>query len=414
MSWLTADLQQYFDSLQGFEAVLPSSRVQNKPLLLMIYDALSYEKELTQRDLGHVRLLIFLADRVVIPGLDNARNLVESEVFCNRSFPTFAQKEIRYSLEYIAFLLARHGHGKDTPLPLKQGVKIWRLVERFPEVEKGLIVDFVDWLHSKQFSHRSIASVLRELLKFKQWMSNVGIDSIKSVGNQEVMAYLEVRDNGNKLLSKQRSLSDLKPFFYYIKDKIDGSILVPSLTIRVLRPTGAETKANTQEIEALWDAVGNGCAEGQGALMLALVLGYGCTLKTLPQLQTTQEPELLEYESQGPVRLGSKTRTLNLQNAPPWLKKLLADHWVKGHLFKSPHGSKRDLPISPEYCQNQVKMLVKAILGYPIPVNRLERGALRLSARNRPLTEFMSLSQDLGKGRKSRFLLWVDAHRLGA
>ncbi len=238
------------------------------------------------------------------------------------------------------------------------------------------MADYVEWLFTEQFSIKCIAESLIELVKVSVWMKTIGVGSIKSIGEREIEDYLKARWQGGKLTSKQRYLSHIKPFYYYVKERIDGSLEIPLLTVKVLRATGTETKANTNEIEILWEGLASGQSKGPGALMLALVLGYGFTLKTLTRLQGTIEGDVLHYEEQQPVRLGKKQRQISLQNAPEWLKKLLAGHRSSGYLFQTSYSFKRGLPVSAEYCQREVQKLVKAMLGYAISVNRLERGAL--------------------------------------
>lgn len=404
MDWLPQSLQTYFQGLSGFDDLLPPIRVQNKPLLKLVYEALLQEGSLSRVDLNHINSLIHLADRVVIPDLCSGKNLAEAEIFCVRKCPSLSKPAIRYCLRYIAFLLTRHV--TLDPQKLKQDLIIWRLVQRFPSVQQGLVADYIDWCHEKAFSPVTIYNGLRELLKFYRWTQIQGIASFLNVNHKTLMAYLEERHKGDKVTSKQRSLAHLKPLFFYAKDRIDGTIKVPDLVVHAPKNQGLPNAANSEEVERLWQALEKQEITGSYALMLGLIIGYACPVKMLPLLRLSETPYVLTYEYRQASRLGVSTRVLDLSNAPDWLKQCLPNR-NEGFLFQTSHGIKRHSPISTMHCKRIIAKTTRHVLGYSIPINRLERGMLQVIAGRSSLLTFLKQSKGFNLNNNSLLLIWL-------
>jgi integrase len=413
---LPIGLRQYFEALRdGLQALLPPCRVQNKPFLLILQKSIEQEPNITAYDVHHLKAIMAMADHVVFPSIHDVKSACDAESHLIRTYLWFRKAEIRSTLKWAVLLLARHGHLEANLATIEIEFRIWRWVQWFHPIEQGFLVDFIRWLECKAFSLRSILSILREYRKLKGWMRDHSLSSLGDVDNIALQRYLLVRAYDQQNTSKQRILANLRPLFYYYKEAIHGGYTVPDVSVPVRHALGVSVSASGKDIQALWQAIKNHQLPAMAALMLVLVLGHGLPLKALPLLRLGGEPFSLDYWEQLPARKGRSKRIICLEWCFPWLIQLweayLAQHPTRqGYLFTSGHGQKRGRPVSVEYCQRQVQAAVKGVLGYPIPVNHLERGALKRLARHKPLAECISLTSETSKGRLTRMMTWLCQH----
>jgi integrase len=411
-------IQQYFDALAyGLDEVLPSCRVQNKHFLLSLYDALQGETSITEPDLAHLKTIKAMADNVVFPPVKDTKSCCEAEAYLVQTCPQLSKKQIRLALQWAFLLLARHGQIQ-TDLPtVEQWLRIWRLIQTFHPLEQGFVSEAVRWMVSKSFSPRSILDTLREYRKLKQWMADHEFVSIGQIGNVEIHRYLLSRACGKSNASKQKILGSLRSLFHYYKEAVEGGYTIPNFSVPAPRPLGVNQSASSQEIERLWKAIQTQQLPAMAGLMLVLILGHGLPLRALPLLKLTDQYDVLTYEERLPSRRGVQLREVCLNLNESWILSLGESYLATRnappdypYLFSSGHGGKRKRPVSVEYCQRQVQTSVQGVLGYPIPANHLERGAIKQLARVNPLCRFMDLTSQLPKSRITLMMYWLMLH----
>lgn len=414
MPSIPKDFRPYFDALAyGLAELLPPYRVKNTAFLLMLHDAVQVEPALTVYDTEHLKRIMAMTDTVIFPPITDVKTCCEAEAFLIRACPKFCKKEVRLTLKWAFLLLARHGQVKAELAKVEVWFRAWRIVQSFHAIEQGFLSDFIRWLTDKRFSPRSILDTLREYRKFKSWMLDHDVASLEQVGNVEVQRYLLSRAFEQSNGSKQKILGGLRPVFYYYQEAIHGGFVVPDFTVKAPRALGVNSSASSQEINQLWAAIEARKLPAMAALMLVLIMGYGLPLKALPLLRLTGQVGILTYTEQLPCRRGLKERIIVINFSLPWLSELWhvwleeRETGASDYLFTSGHGQRRNRPASVEHCQQQVKAFVTTVLGYPIPVNHLERGAFKQLARQKPLTEFMCLTAEAPKSRLTRMMTWL-------
>lgn len=412
MQRLPEAIQSYFESaLYGLEALLPWGRIQNKPLLELVYQALLLEPAYTPTDIAHIQALITLADRFPIPVFIDSKSLIETEAYL-LVVSCLPQTQIRYCLEYLYFLLCRHGLIPDVLSQSRLWLSIWRVVQRFEPLAQGLVVDYIRWLCDQSF--RSIYDCVLELLKFQTWRTSQNPNTIEEVSNLTLAQYLEGRGKKLKPSTRKRALGNLRTFFHYYKTMVNGGYSIPELSVYAPTCLGLNQSANSLEVKKLLEILENNVLPPEEGLMLAFVLGFGLPLKALPLLRITSQPGRLLYHDQRPSRLGVIERVIQLPTETPWLNQLfLAYLQQRGvppsypYLFVTPYALKRLCPVSVEYCQGRVQSAIQKVLGYPLAVNHLERGAVKALARQLTLTDFMSQTQAVPLTRQTRMMYWL-------
>ena len=415
---LPVPLRRYADALvNGFQDLLPPFRLRNKAFLLTVLDCMEQEKGLTVLDHGHFSRIRAMADCVTFPPIQDVKSYAMAEVYLNQTCPQYSKKQIRLSLEWAFLLLARHGHVQADLETIRPWLLVWRMVQRFHPLEQGFLSDFIAWLSCLGFSPKSIGSSLREYQKFKAWMVSQDIGSLGAIRNIELQRYLLYRACGQQNGSKQKILGNLRAVFYYYKWRIDGGFTIPDYTVKAPRPLGVNVSASHQQISQLWEAIEAENLPAMAGLMLALVMGYGLPLKVLSLLRLTDTPGRLAYTDRLPSRQGVREHAVLMNLQAPWLASLWRESLFQRnvspdcpYLFTSGHGQRRKRPVSVEYCQKKVQEAVTRVLGYPIPVNHLERGAMKGLALEKPLSEFMSLTDQVPKTRLTRMMTWLCQH----
>lgn len=408
-------IENYFCSVaHGLPCFLPGCRNQNRAFLLNLYEAFKREPRFTAYDLSHALIVLGMADRMTFPPITDVKTLAQAEAFLIQSLPRFNRKKIRLALEWVFLLLARHDRVEADLSVIRPWLSIWRMVQAFHAVEQGFLSDCIRWMLSKEFAPRSILDILQEYRKFKTWMSSQCLDSLGQVGNAEIQRYLLERAYRQTNGSKGRILGNLRTVLHYYKDAIDGGFRLPDCTIKVSRMPGTESSARGDEIARLWDALQTRWFPAMAALMLALILSYGLSLRALPLLRMKEPTGRLLWTERLPCRRGVREQEIQLDLGMPWL----ADLWERvlrqrkthsdyPYLFTSGHSRRRQRPVSVDFCQKAVQDAVQGVLGYPIPVNNLERGAFKRLARQKPLTEFMHLTAQAPKSRLTRLMYWL-------
>jgi site-specific recombinase XerD len=415
MAWLPCYLVDYFERLRdGLEPLFPECRVQNKGLLLHVYACLEQERGITSCDIKHLKTLIALADKCCIPSPRSPKELAEAEAYLTQVDSGIPLTDIQYALGWLFMLFSRYQVGEARALEKQQWLKTWRLVQAFPVTEYGFVTDYIGWLVRQGFSPRSVYDCVRELSRFKHWMDAQDRTSLKTITNFDVQAYLVECYPKHQTLSKKRVLSSLKPLFHYFKG-IDGAFHVPDFTIKAFHPLGLSDAANSLEISRLWEGLEKNHFSAEASMMLVLVLGYGLSVKALPMLKIEDEEQgLLSYVEQRSSRQGGSDRAIQLDLASPWLSSL----WTRylqcrqapdchGYVFVSSYASRRGMPVSTAYCQRLIQGSVKLFLGYPVSVNRLERGAVKALALASSLPQFMRQTESLPLTPKTRLMIWL-------
>lgn len=414
MADLPEAIRPYFEAMvHGLEGVLPISRIQNRALLLKLQGAWEAEPGFSKLDLEHLRTIMEMADRVAFPVIQDVKTFCKAEVFLYQVLPNMGRYEIRLAMRWMLFLLARHGHLDVDLSTIQDWLLVWRGMQKMPTNEKAFMEGFIHWLDSKGFSPRSMTDILREARKFRGWMNGHGLKSLGEIGNLELQRYLLHRANGYKHSSKQQLLGRIRPMLHYYQEEVEGGYRVPDYTVKVPRLLGVTESATSEEIETLLEALEKNELPAMAGLMLVCVLGYGIPLKTLSLLELTGEPGVLIYRDRLPSLGGSLERCLTLDLSWPWIASYWWD-WTAGrvegmtsYLFTSGHGQKRGRPISTTHCSRVIQAATKEVLGYSVPVNHLERGALKRLARMTSLAQFMELTADLSKSRLTRMMCWL-------
>jgi hypothetical protein len=415
MSWMPQDAQAYlFNALHGLAALLPPCRFQNRPLYGLLAQALHHEPQLTKYDREHLDTLFALADRVLLPAMASPKQLAETEAYLSQRCSDIGTKRIRYALRWLFVLLARHGLIETDLAVATRWTTIWRRVQAFKPMEQLRVSEYIDWLVSKRFSVQTINDCIRELWRFTGWMTQTALPAIESVTNDTLAQYVLERGGLTATISKKSVLSSLKPYLYYYQYAVNGGFRVPSLTYKVGSCQGVSISANSEALGLLWEAMADQRVSGLPGLLLFLVLAYGLPLRVLPHLRLTTTPHTLMYTEQRPSLLGIQERTLPLALSAPWMvtlweNALQARNATAGYpyLVGSGHGVRRGKPVSVDHCQRMVQLAVKGVLGYPIAVNHLSRGALKHLAKTNPLTDFMAQSQPTPLSKHTRLMTWL-------
>lgn len=421
MVYLPEDIRPYFEALcHGLEGLLPTKRVENKAFLLSLYEGLELEPRLTEPDRKHLKVIMAMAERVAFPPIHDVKTYCEAEAYLRQVCPQFSKKRIRLALEWALFLLARHGRVKGSLESLRVWLSVWRLVQVFKSIEQGFMSDFIGWMVQTGLSPQSIWGIIRETRKFKAWMEMNHIASIGHIGNLELQRYLLSRACNYKIASKQKFLGNLRTLFHYYKEAIDGGFIIPDYMLATARLVGVNVSANREEIDCLWTALEDGQLPAMAALMLVFVMGYGLPLKALPLLELSWELGCLTYTERLPCRQGELERLIRLDLSLPWLaaywQAYMGDREAEGYpyLFVSSYGQRRKRPVSVDYCQRYVQAAVQSILGYPIPVNQMERGAIKAMANGCTVTEFMAKTEDIPRTKRTRLMAWLASRQSGA
>jgi hypothetical protein len=419
MPWLPASLKQYFEALNGLESVLPVNRLKNRPLLLRIYRALQQEATITATDLRHLKTLKTIADAVVIPPFTDAKGFVATEHHLCHGGLGLSGKQIRYTLRAMAMLMARHEDLAESPETLRLWMPVWRELQRFATLEQPIMTGYVSWLLKQQFATETIRQSLRELVRFRHWLAGVGTVnqtpvSLDTLDERYLYDYLTQRAQGCHQDSKARYWYHLKPFFHYLQEALDGGLRVPEVIAPQSNKVVGWSNVSSATIDRLWQALESGDAQGDGALMLALVLGYGLPLKVLPLLRYDHQHGLsvvLHYNEQQQARLGVQERSISLDLTKPWLASLWAGVIAHrpgnamAYLFQSPYGHRRGVSVSTEHCARALKATVQAVLGYTLTPKALELATLNHKARHTPLPDFMAETDGLTKSKVSRLYI---------
>ncbi len=415
MAWLPFYLVDYFERLRdGLEPLFPECRIQNKGLLLHVYACLEQERGITSCDIKHLKTLIALADNCCIPSIKCPKDLAEAEAYLAQVDSGIPITDIQYALGWLFMLFSRYQVGEARTLEKQQWLKTWRIIQSFPVTEYGFVTDYIGWLARQGFSPRSVYDCVRELSRFKHWMHVQDGTSLKTITNFDVQAYLLECYPKHQAISKKRVLSSLKPLFHYYKG-IEGSFNVPDFTIKAFHPLGLSDSANSLEITQLWEGLENGHFSAEVSIMLLLVLGYGLSVKALSMLKIEDEDQgLLSYVEQRPSRQGVSERAFQLDPASPWLSSLWSRYLEcrqaplsYRYVFVSSYASRRGMPVSTAYCQRLIQGSVKLFLGYPVSVNRLERGAVKALALALSLPQFMRQTESLPLTPKTRLMIWL-------
>jgi hypothetical protein len=298
-------------------------------------------------------------------------------------------------------------------------LRVWRLVQQFPDTDYGFLVGLIQWFEEKGFSPRSMADTLQEYRKLTRWMVKRGIISLGEVDNLKLQRYLLGWACGQSNASKQKILGNLRAAFHYYQESVDGGYRIPDYVVKAPRPLGINVSAKSEEIDALWEALQAGHCSPMTGLILVLIIGYGLPVRSLPLLRLTGKPGGLVYTERRPSRLGVMERWIQLDLQTPWLTRLWEAYLNQRkaspdypYLFVSRHSQRRKKPVSVDFCQTQVQAEVEKILGYPIPANYLERGALKRLAQRTPLTDFMGKTEHIPLCRRSRLMYWLINSRL--
>lgn len=414
MADLPQSIRPYFEAMvHGLEGLLPTSRIQNRGLLLNLQCAWEAEPGFSKQDVEHLRTIMDMADRVAFPLIEDVRTFCEAEVFLFQTLPNMGRYEIQLAMRWMLLLLGRHGYLDVDLSTIQDWLPVWRGVQLLPADERTLTEGFIHWLERKRFSPRSMTDILREGRKLRAWMNGHGLKTLDGIDNLALQRYLLHRANGYKHSSKQQILGRIRPMLYYYQEAVNAGYRVPDYTVKAPRLLGVSESATSEEIETLLDAMAKNELPAMAGLMLVCVLGYGIPLKNLPLLELTGELGVLTYKDRLPALGGRLERCLSLDVSWPWIASYWRD-WmaerVEGvgfYLFTSGHGQKRGRPVSVTHCQRAVQAATKAVLGYAVPVNHLERGALKRLARMTSLTQFMAMTSSLPKTRLTRMMVWM-------
>lgn len=416
MGWLPQKVSQYFDSVYyGASLLLPEIRQANRPFLLKVNEALQLEEHLTSVDIDHLETLMHLSDLIKIPAWHDIKSLVAAEIYLTKRLTFFPKKAIRYCLEYLYHLLSRHGRIKPE-MKIPTWFSIRRRVQRFPECEQAIVSDFIDWMLLNQFSPASILDRVRELHSFRGWMEAQGIESMDQITKDRAFQYLHERGCSCQVSTYQKLGVHLQAFFDYYREQVDRRF--PVFSISHFRPaSGHGADANSEEVQRLWGALKGGNLYPEAALMLIFVLGIGLPLKVLPLLRLTERPGMLAYDFQRPNRQGVIEYEISIPLDETWI----ATYWTAYlktrkapsdyvYLFTSRIAIKRRQSVSSEYCRRKLQHLVTELLGYPIAVNRLERGSLKALAGRLGYEKFMERLQDVPLSNRTKLFLWLQRH----
>jgi hypothetical protein len=143
-------------------------------------------------------------------------------------------------------------------------------------------------------------------------------------------------------------------------------------------------------------------------------LGMGLPLKVLPLLQVVEQPGRLVYDFQCPNRQGVNKYEVSLPLDEAWIAAYWTTHLKTrsapadfAYLFTSRSAIKKRQSVSSDYCRRRLQNLVVRLLGYPITVNRLERGSLKALAGRVGYDKFMERLQDVPLSNRTKLFLWL-------
>jgi hypothetical protein len=243
------------------------------------------------------------------------------------------------------------------------------------------------------------------------------IGGIEEITESKTSQYLHERGLTCKVSTCQKIGVHLQAFFDYYRERVDGRFPVFSLS-RFRAASGHGMDASSEEVQSLWGVLKEGALTAETALMLIFVLGMGLPLKVLPLLRLAEQPGTLIYDFQRPNRQGLNKYAVSLPLDEPWIESYWRDYLKQrsapaefSYLFTSRAAIKKRQPVSSDYCRRKLQTLIAEILGYPITVNRLERGSLKAMAGKLGLDAFLGRVQSVPLCKKTKFFIWLSANR---
>lgn len=408
-------VQSFFSCLEHHpESIRPLHRRENYPLLRSIGEALTREQQLTYKDMKQLMLILGIADRITLPKITDIQSLQKAEAQITSLFSEASRKAIAHALRWLYLLLARHGFAEIETSQFATWCRIWRVAQSPDPSEYEFNVGYIQWMQKNDFAPRTIELALFEYKRLRQWMLANGTPSISAIGNQELQKYMLFRAGGYKNTSKKRYLGNLRTVFHYYREVIDSCYSIPTYSAVSPNPLGINQAAHSFEIEAIWSQLEAGGIPAMAALMLLLLIGYGLPVKALPLLQLTEQPGRLTLTMQAPSRKGLDKREVAIDLNTAWLA-LIWESYLKTRQTAYPEShyvffSKRSIrtgrPVSTNWCEDKVNQAIKSILGYGIPLSYLQRGSIKRLAREKPLSEFMRLTEPVPKSRMMRMFYW--------
>ena len=408
MRKLTEDLNTFFySSINGLELFLSKFRIQNKQLITKVFNCLMKEKSFTDQDIEHLRNFKKLTNSIQIPEFVDVKSLISTEAYLNESNLDLSKKDLRYLLEYLFFLFCRHKEIKADLQSIRHELYLWRLIERFHILEQNILVNYVYWLKSKEFSEHSISNSLSELKKFCLWIQSQDLD-LEMVNNEILKGYLSGFSLTQKSSSKQKILCNLKPFFSFYKEEINPSFRLPSMTIEVKRNKLLYNRLSSQDIEKLKEAIRKESQNLNGALMLYLLIEFGVPLKCLSLIEIQGKSLIYVYRCQ--ARTGKETKQIRIRENS-LLEYLISQQKRDKHskyLFQNLLSSRKNKPVSVDYCQSTIQKLVLKALGFEIPVQVIYRDCLKHRAKHKRLTEFIDETIIYPYRNKTKLFYWLN------
>lgn len=419
MHALPVDIQNRFHAiLFGLPELLPNKLLLNKKFTQQLYGTLLLEPYYTATDVKHVRTLLELLSQQVMPELKSVSDFASLEaLLAKNSHEDHFEDKIRFALRYALQLFSKYDLMDTSTTALITQLKTWQRVNQFSDTEYPFIAGFVSWMGKNNFSPVSILYNLETVLKLKQWLSLEQWQDLNKVKTYDW--YQFCRLNGKSIASQQKRWHGVKPLFYYLKATVNGGFKIPNVCLPSKQTQFVARHANSDEVDALWQALYSAHSQQvEPALMLFCVIGLGLNLKTLPLLKTTDNYNEWIYTEQRPKRQGQAQKKVIFpiqdSQAEAILKAYIKQrNFVKGHpyLFTTPYSVKNRCPVSTDYCQRRVQTFVQSVLGYPLPVNYIERGMLNSLAKRTTLFEFMAVTKVIPLGKQTRMMTWLQSNQ---
>lgn len=389
MKSLPRDLENFFHaSINGFELLIGENRKRNKAFIAKVFYCLLQERGFSKKEIEHLRSFKQLADLITIPEFHDAKSLIGVQKYLRQCQHLPQAVNYRYLLEYLFFLLCRHGEIAANLQDIRTELHIWELAHEFKLSEQGLMADYIHWLEANSFSRRSILDSLSELRKFCSWLESSGL-TFERASNDRLRVYLTKRALKHKTSSKQRILSNIRPFLSFYKEALNPTFCLPSMTIQVQRNRTPYNQLSSEHIQTLMKAIAHENHQHEAALMLCLLIGYGVPLKCLPVLR--RENDLLKYTYRCQSRTGEQVVHI------PVIQGTVLENLILGYrreislpyLFQSRTSKKKRKPIGVGYCQAVIQEYISGILGFEVTAMQAYRDCLRDRARNKRLTQFI-------------------------
>lgn len=391
--------------LYGFDLFKSNIVKQNYKFIDKVFTCLLQEEYYTKQDLKYVSNLVNIVSMIIIPDFQDIQSLVQVEEYINQSQDTYSLKQIKSLLEYLLALFYRHKSIEINNIQyLREELITWRVIQKFETLTQHIVIDYLNWQGSKQFSEQSKQRNIQELYKFYSWLKLTKQD-ISTVNSLVLKQYIKYRALHYTSSTKNRIIQYLQPFFYFYKENINPNYNTPSYITQSGKSLEIYSTLSSKDINELQNAIFNNYIYSEPALMLYLMLQYGIPLKSLAVLKFNPKDKLLNYNYQNGSRLGIEYKFISVINNNKLVTYLESNN--NHYIFNTKYSKRRNRSVSSTYIRNTINNYIEKSLGFKAPIQVIIRDYLRHKAQDISLPKYFELTKLSPLSRRVKLYYWL-------